>query len=152
VLSLDPDERTAEARRHQFCTILPTCFAAATAGPRTRQGDATAKDHIIQVSLESFYYRGRVRISAFPPNEANRAPDFDERYGVMVFIGSERVFALLGGEPGQGRLADGTRYVVVPGPRGAWSTFELDLGALKDTFAPQRSGDSPPSLPHLRRA
>ncbi len=136
VLSLDPDEQTAEARRHQFCTILPTCFAAATAGPRTRQGDATAQDHVIQVSLEGAFYRGRVRISAFPPPDSNRAPAFDERYGVMLYIGSERVFALLGGEPGEGRLAEGSRYVVIPGTRGAWSTFELDLGALKDKFAP----------------
>ena len=116
--------------------MLPSCYAATGAGPHAHATDATATDHVLHVATDIAFHEVTIRVWGFPPDGVNRAPAFDERYGVDLWFGEDRVLVLLGGEPGEGTLADGVPYIVEPGPRNAWTEYALDLGALEKKFAP----------------
>lgn len=63
-----------------------------------------------------------------PPQNANRAPDFDLIYGLELLstFDNHRVWVLFGDTQTSGEIEPGLPYVMLPAPRGQWSQQAID--------------------------
>ncbi len=136
VLSLEPDAAKRERELIEFCGAVPSCYAVTGSSARFVASDVGASDHRVEVGTDFAAHQGVLAMWAFTPKDANVAPALDDRYGVQLWFGSRPITLLLGGDAGAGKLADGSPYEILPGPRGAWARYTIDLGNLKRRFAP----------------
>ncbi|HSO32514.1 MAG TPA: hypothetical protein VLT33_08360 [Labilithrix sp.] len=135
-LHLDGDAARTARRAFTFCPALPSCYAMAGATGRFTAGDIQPGDEHRVAAMTDFAARPEpFAIWAKTPPAANRAPEWEERYGIALVFGRKPLFVFLGGEAGKGTLSDGTPYVVLPGPRGEWTRYTVDLGALQQEYA-----------------
>ncbi|MBW2453089.1 MAG: hypothetical protein JRI68_01185 [Deltaproteobacteria bacterium] len=88
----------------------------------------TAADYFI-AALDTYMVlpRGPVEMSVWLPPEANRLPDLEQVYGLRLLVRGEPFFFLFGDRATQGEWADRGHYVMLPAPRGRWSTHRIDL-------------------------
>ncbi len=134
-LFLDPDGWHAERETSMLCPALPTCFGARESIPilpAQRRNDA---DRRIAIRSEITLRPEPLSVWGFTPKNAN-LPDGKIRYGAQIWVGAESVVVLFGGEPGKGKMTDGTPFVVSPGPREQWVRHTLDIQALTKGYAP----------------
>lgn len=134
-LYLDPDPREADKLAFTFCPALPACYITTGATGRFTNADLDAREHRVAVQSEFLARPEPLTIWGFPPASANRGPDYEERYGLMLKFGRQQVFMQLGGEAASGQLDDGTYFEVVPGPREQWSRYTIDVAALQKRYA-----------------
>ncbi len=135
-LHLDGDAASTGRKSFLYCPALPSCYAMAGAIGRFTAGDVLPGDeHLVAAMTELAGRPEPFTIWAKTPPAANRAPEWEERYGISLTFNHQPAFVALGGEPGRGRLRDGTPYEVVPGPRGEWARYTVDLGAVQKAYA-----------------
>ena len=135
-LTLEPDAKKRERELIEFCGAVVSCYAAKGSSGRFVASDLEEKDHRIEIAAELALHPGKLMIWADTPKDANLGADPEDRYGVELWIGGRAVTLLLGGEARKGTLANGLPFEVLPGPRGGWTRYTIDLDDLQRRFAP----------------
>jgi len=115
--------------------------------------DRAAGEEFAEVVLSTFMFvpEHPFRIDVRPPEDANRFPDPDIRFGLRLRPGANRVWVLFGGEKAKGRFNQHERYKVIPAPVGQWSTHKIDVRAVLAEFGlrPNSRRMRMPGFPHL---
>lgn len=92
-----------------------------------------------------------ITIQVNVPETANDLDDLNEVYGLRLLVNEQEVWVLFGDEAADGWIDADRRYVVLPTPRGTWTTQTLHLRelltALGVDLTPGRH--AVPRFPHL---
>ncbi len=135
-LRLTKDPSVLARKRFDFCLALPGCFHGPRAGAQVDEHDFGMRQQTARLITSFAHHSGKLRIRARTPNKANIPPSSPVRYGIELAVEEGRVLFLLGGVSGAGWLPDGTRFVTLPGPRDAWSVYEIDLDRALEMITP----------------
>lgn len=134
-LVVDTDVEWARKNELQYCPLIPSCWAASKASSLSAADLHPAALHRVELVLDLVSREPPISIWVRPPAGVNRAPSFEDVYGVQLTFADQDVMLLVGGDAGTGKLPEGIPYETIAAPPETWSKISIDFAGLRKKYA-----------------